>query len=545
VSADALPSFSLVRQPWIPVVRVDGRVQDLSILGVLEQAGELRQITGDVPTQVFAIQRILLAILHRAWEGPRSIQDWTFRREHWDDSLAEARGYLDAFGDRFDLRHPRAPFFQVADLQTANDEHSGLEKLIADVPNGQPFFTTRIGRGLERISWPEAARWLIHVHAFDPSGIKSGAVGDPRVKGGKGYPLGTGWSGQIGGVSLVGADVRETLLLNLLVPQECEIQSSEQDVPPWERPALGAGVEGADSRPPTGYLDLYTWQARRVRLVGDDDGVVGLILAQGDRATPQNRQGLEPMSAWRFSEPQTKKFGTPTYMPLKHEPERSFWRGLPALLPEVVGPGASRAPAHRLQPAVMKWVDVLRFAGTLGSDTVVRVRATGMAYGTNESVIDEIVDDVLALPIALLRADQSRLRTVAVEAVEQADKAVLALANLAGNLQAAAGADDVDGPRDRAREVAYAGLDAPFRTWVLSLRLDEDPLEASARWQQQVRAIVWSLSRELIGATGPAGWIGREVRKRHVDTCQSDAWFRGQLGVVLPRGYVEQEGKTA
>lgn len=545
MSADAIASFNLVRQPWIPVVRMDGRVQDLSILGVLEQAGDLRQITGDVPTQVFAIQRILLAILHRAWEGPPNIQDWTYRREHWDDSLQEVRGYLNAFADRFDLRHPQTPFFQVAALHTAKDEHSGLEKLIADVPNGQPFFTTRIGTGLERISWPEAARWLIHVHAFDPSGIRSGAVGDPRVKSGKGYPLGPGWSGQIGGVSLVGANVRETLLLNLLVPQECGIQYSEQDVPPWERPNLGAGVEGADSRPPTGHLDLYTWQARRVRLVGDDDGVVGLILAQGDRATPQNRQGLEPMSAWRFSEPQTKKFGTPTYMPLKHDPERSFWRGLPALLPEVVGPEASRAPAHRLQPAVLKWVDVLRFAGALGSDTVVRVRATGMAYGTNESVVDEIVDDVLALPIALLRADQSRLRTVAVEAVEQADRAVLALANLAGNLQSAAGADDVDGPRDRAREVAYAGLDAPFRTWVLSLRQDEDTMEASARWQQQARAIVWSLSRELIGATGPAGWVGRDVRKRHVDTCQSDAWFRGQLEKALPRGYVEQEGKTA
>lgn len=542
---DAIPSFNLARRPWIPVVRMDGRVDDLSILGVLEQAADLRQITGDVPTQVFAIQRILLAILHRAWEGPESIVDWTHRREHWDDSLDEVREYLDAFEDRFDLRHPRTPFFQVAGLHSAKDEHSGLEKLIADVPNGQPFFTTRIGRGLERISWPEAARWLIHVHAFDPSGIRSGAVGDPRVKGGKGYPLGPGWSGQIGGVSLVGADVRETLLLNLLVPQECEMPSSGHDVPPWERPALGAGVEGADSRPPTGHLDLYTWQTRRVRLVGDDDGVVGLVLAQGDRATPQNRQALEPMSAWRFSEPQTKKFGTPTYMPLKHNPERAFWRGLAALLPEVATPEASGEPARRLQPGVLKWVAALRYADVLDAEAVVRVRATGMAYGSNESVVDEIVDDLLSLPIALLRADDSRLRTVAVEAVEQADKAVLALANLAGNLQAATGAGDVDGPRDRAREVAYAGLDAPFRTWVLSLRQDEDPLEASARWQQLVRAVVWSLSRELIGATGPAGWIGRDVRNRHVDTSQSDAWFRGQLGAALPRGFVEQEGKTA
>jgi CRISPR system Cascade subunit CasA len=524
---------------------MDGSVDELSILEVLEQAADLRQITGDVPTQMFAIQRLLLAILHRAWNGPASIREWSDRRDHWAASLAEVREYLSAFQDRFDLRDPRAPFFQVADLRTAKGEHSGLEKLIADVPNGHPFFTTRIGRGLDRISWSEAARWLIHVHAFDPAGIRSGAVGDPRVKGGKGYPLGPGWSGQIGGVSLVGASVRETLLLNLLVPDECGMETSEHDVPPWERQPLGAGVEGADSRLPTGHLDLYTWQTRRVRLVGDDDGVVGLVLSQGDRATPQNRHRLEPMSAWRFSEPQTKKFGMATYMPLKHDPERAFWRGLAALLPEVAVPDGSADPARRLQPAVLAWVSALRLEGALDSQAVIRVRATGMAYGSNESIIEEIVDDMLSLPVALLGADDSQLRTVAVEAVEQAEKAVLALANLAGNLAAAAGAGEVDGPRDRARETAYAGLDAPFRAWVLTLRHGEDPLEASTRWQQQVRATVWRLSRELIAATGPAGWIGRDVRTRHVDTGQSDAWFRSQLGAALPRGFVETEVRGA
>lgn len=545
MSPETSASFSLVHRPWIPVVRMDGRVGELSILELFDQAAELREITGDIPTQVFAIQRVLLAILHRAWNGPASIEHWTYLRDHWDESLDEVRSYLTAFEDRFDLRGPRAPFFQVADLHTAKDEHSGLEKLIADVPNGQPFFTTRIGRGLERVGWSEAARWLIHVHAFDPSGIRSGAVGDPRVTGGKGYPIGPGWSGQIGGVSLVGSDVRETLLLNLLVPEERGIRTSEHDLPPWERLPLGPGVEGSEARPPTGHLDLYTWQSRRVRLVGDDDGVVGVVLAQGDRATPQNRQALEPMTAWRFSEPQSRKFATPTYMPLTHKPERAFWRGLAALLPEVAAPDASGDPAPRLQPPLLKWVDALRYENALDGDAVIRVRATGMAYGSNESIVEEIVDDVLSLPVALLRADDSRLRTVAVEAVEQADKAVLALANLAGNLAAAAGAGAVDGPRDRAREVAYAGLDAPFRAWILTLRSDESATEASTRWQQQVRAVVWRLSRELIADTGPAGWVGRDVRQRHVDTSQSDAWFRSQLRAALPRGFVEREVRDA
>ncbi|MGV7400563.1 type I-E CRISPR-associated protein Cse1/CasA, partial [Mycobacterium kansasii] len=87
-----------------------------------------------------------------------------------------------------DLFDPVAPFFQVAGLRTAKDDVFSLDRIVADVPNGEPLFTTRSGADLARMAPAEAARWLVHAHAFDPSGIKSGALGDDTVKGGKGYP---------------------------------------------------------------------------------------------------------------------------------------------------------------------------------------------------------------------------------------------------------------------------------------------------------------------------------------------------------------------
>lgn len=71
----------------------------------------------------------------------------------------------------------------------------------------------------------------------------------------------------------------------------------------------------------------------------------GVVLAQGDKLTPQNRYPVEAMSGWRFSEPpQTKKNGgRDTYMPRKHEPDRSFWRSLPAVL-ALDQAGAERQP---------------------------------------------------------------------------------------------------------------------------------------------------------------------------------------------------------
>ncbi|NYN06610.1 type I-E CRISPR-associated protein Cse1/CasA, partial [Salmonella enterica subsp. enterica serovar Typhimurium] len=68
--------------------------------------------------------------------------------------------------------------------------------------------------GRSKLSFAEAARWLVHTQAYDYSGIKPGVEGDPRVKGGKGYPIGTGWSGMTGGTVIRGTTLLETLLLN-------------------------------------------------------------------------------------------------------------------------------------------------------------------------------------------------------------------------------------------------------------------------------------------------------------------------------------------
>ncbi len=533
--------FNLVDEPWIPVLDREGTVRDVSLLGLYEESGDLVRIVGDVPTQVFAIQRLLLAVLHRAVEGPADLQHWRAVRDDWPATTADVRAYLKHFHDRFDLRHSTQPFFQVAGLRTAKDEASGLEKLIADVPNGEPYLTMRLGSGLDRITWAEGARWLVHAHAFDPAGIRSGAVGDPRVTGGRGYPIGPGWAGQIGGVSLVGSTVQETLLYNLVVGDRADLTVESDDRPVWERRPLTACEELAGGRHPTGPVDLYTWQTRRIRLVGDASGVHGVVLAQGDRATPQNRHRLEPMAAWRFSEPQTKKLGLSTYMPRKHQPERAFWRGLASLLPDA-GPPAGGAPAAALPPGVLKWATALRDGGLLQAQDVIRVRATGIAYGANESVVAEMIDDELLFPSALLRTDAQALRTVAVDAVEQSETAVRALAQLAGNLAAAAGAGDVDGPRDRARERAYAGLDVPFRAWLASLDDGESTLDSTARWQREVRRILWGLSRELVEGASVASWVGRDVLGRHVDTGQADAWFRRSLSQALPRGWAIEAG---
>jgi CRISPR system Cascade subunit CasA len=132
------------------------------------------------------------------------------------------------------------------------------------------------------------------------------------------------------------------------------------------------------------------------------------------------------------------------------------------------------------------------------------------------------------MSVVLLGEAGRELRAAAIDAVGDADKAAQALGNLAANLVEATGGEGT-GPRDRAREIAYAQLDPWFRSWLADLGPGTSPVAARTRWQETADRVVRQLGRELIDQAGPAAWQGREVRGRHVSTPEADNWFRLQL----------------
>ncbi len=543
-------AFNLIDDPWIIVLRRDGHQQQVSMLELFEDAGHFTTIGGEVPTQGFAITRLLLAFLHRALDGPAGYDDW---KELWEAEglpMAAIQAYAGRVRHRFDLFDPAVPFFQVADLRAGSGEVGGLERLVADVPTGERLFTTRSAADLQHISAAEAARWLVHVHAFDPSGIKTGAVGDPTVKNGKGYPIGPGWSGQLGGILLRGSSLEQTLVLNLVGRDaRSYVQIGEKDdLPPWERDPDGAAGQ---QRPPHGAIDLYTWQSRRVRLVGDRHGVTGVVLANGDRIHPQNRHVLEPHSAWYHSQPQSKKLKTTVYMPRSHDPTRSVWRGLAALLPATssrhIGGGE---PQRYLAPGGVQWVSDLAAQGILPALYKPRITAYGAVYGAQQATFADMVDDEIPLPLVLLRADNPAAGMTAVEAVTDAEHAASEMWKLAENIAQAAGAEPKSGAGDSARENLYAALDAPYRAWLSALAPEVDLGRERTRWRQLVVRAARDLAAELITAAPPAAWAGRERNGQLINVSLAEAWFTAGIRRTFPATptaaqHTDQEVATA
>ena len=530
--------FNLLDEPWIVVETLEAETRTVGIRELFATSHRLRRLAGELPTQDFAVLRVLLAIAYQSYDprpAPAPLTRW---RALWElDALpmAPVEAYLQRFEHRFDLLDPVVPFMQVADLHTAKHEWRDLALIVADADPDGALFTMR--SRLDALSYAEAARWLVHAHSFDFSGIKSGAVGDDRAKGGKGYPMGLGWCGWLGGTWLEGEDLRETLLLNTVFRDSGR---SRKDVPIWEEPQLTAAERPVDERGPFGQLGLLTWQQRRIRLQLGDGEVIGVLVSNGDPIDYTLQVTHERMSAWRLSEPQTNKAKAIRYMPRALEPGRSLWRGLSTLLPD--GSAATTKTRYgteksSLPAGVVEWLRDLT-GEAISPQKRVNVRVVSMVYGSNNSSFDNLVDDRLRFAAVLASVEGEHVRGVAVEAARRADAVAVAIRQLANGLAEAAGGD-AGHAGAAAQQRLYAVLDTEYPAWLAAL--DSDGADAALiAWTEWLRRQAMQLSRALVADAGPAAWAGRSVsiagteRRRVVSVGTAARRFEWNLREALP-----------
>ncbi|CAM5314813.1 hypothetical protein SBADM41S_03768 [Streptomyces badius] len=110
-----------------------------------------------------------------------------------------------------------------------------------------------------------------------------------------------------------------------------------------------------------------------------------------------------------------------------------------------------------LLPGVLEWIARLVTEGELPRGFLVRARIIGARYGTQQSVIDEVVDDHLTMGVILLHQQDREYAQQAIDAVTDADEAVKVLGDLATDLERAAGKEN-ESPRAVARDRAFGLL---------------------------------------------------------------------------------------
>jgi CRISPR system Cascade subunit CasA len=536
------PSFNLIDEPWVPCVTREGAVTYQGLLTTLADAGRLAEVRDASPLVTVALHRLLLAVLHRVF-GPES-------PEAWADLWQKGAGRFDAgkLADylrkpsvypRFDLFEPRHPFYQTGSLPLgAPDGKTGRPKFVKPVwqmahelaySDSMNLFAHFMESDWETRPAAEAARWLVAFQAFALGGLITTEEGRKARDG-------SADAGQLVKSAVViarGDNLFQTLMLNLVhYSAEDEAPFSFKagaDRPAWERD----DEPRPEDRRYDGYLDLLTWQSRRVKLVaepspqGHPPGVAGVVAMKGFQLPDDYwRFGYETMVG--FVPSKDAKGRQDPWPPLGFRAGRDLWRDSYALF-------QAAAPDCR-RPSSISWLSELREGGHLPRKQV-QLSVGGMA--ADRAKIFLWRHETLPLPLAYL--DEPRL----VESLKLA--LVLAEMVAAEALRPAAWAaaacwltanPDMKPDTERVRAVVdsfapdrlyWSRLEPPFRELLLAIAADGADLAACVHgWYWDVlhraarQAFDESLGRidggrDLKAATTGRGLLFSRLKKVRID----------------------------
>ncbi|MBA4190931.1 MAG: type I-E CRISPR-associated protein Cse1/CasA [Planctomycetaceae bacterium] len=405
-----LVSFNLVDREWIPCVTPTGEMAHKSILAALESAGQIQEIRDESPLVTVSLHRLLLAILHRVF-GPESPAEWG---DLWNNGSGrfdapKLRAYLRSskIHPRFDLFDANHPFYQVANLPIGelDKKNMGRPKLVKPIWRMAHELacsdTMNRSGHLSETDWDirpaaEVARWLVAFQAFALGGLIT-------TEEGKKAQDGSADAGHLVKSAVVlakGKNLFQTLMLNLVryseddgVPFNFE---ASRDKPAWEH---DEPVRPAD-RPFDGYLDLLTWQSRRVKLIaamgpnGELFGVSGVVAMKGWQLPGFERAGRETMVG--FVKPEKVLPGHDPWPPLGFRAGKELWRDCHALF-QSVAEGTQR-------PQVLSWINDLRGRFGLLDWKEVQIVVAGMCV--DRAKIYFWRHESLPLPLAYLDEEE-------------------------------------------------------------------------------------------------------------------------------------------
>ncbi len=438
------PSFSLVREPWIPVrLHGDEGSRELSLRDAIARAHEIAELADPSPLVTAALHRLLLAVCHRTW-GPSNQRAWQqlWEARRFDQQALDA--YLEQWAHRFDLFDPSRPFYQVPGLP--RDVATTIAKLGHEFSagNNPVLFDHRLDNAPRPLSPAHAARLLVALQAFAVGGLLTRLPGDP--------PSAEASHIFKAAVQVVtGRNLFETLLLNMVsLASEQANRDSARNVPAWEAEPPGTGP-----RAPAGIIDLLTWQPRRILLFPEPDGTVARVTILAGHSLPPKFEVhvMEPMVA--YVKRDVKENQDP-WSPVGFRPEEALWRQGLALLQFAHDQG------HRAR--TLDWLAGLRSAGHL------EMRQFTLAlYGLSADRSKIFLWRAEHLPLPEAYLTNGDLITEIGRCIQAAEAAAGAIRR--ATRQMAGEALEPEGQPDPARVTALTDALAPVRTYWP--RLDE------------------------------------------------------------------------
>ncbi len=401
--------YNLIDEIWIPCIMPDGRKILYSLKDIFKDAQDIKEISDDSPLITAALHRFLLAILHRSLSiaakhnFPKDEEEWQviWIKEYFEDK--QILIYLNQFKDRFNLFDDQYPFYQCSEMPINCIDNKGQPKsytksvanLIHELATGNnaTLFDHTVEDKPEAIPPARAASLIIAFQAFSIGGLLTYQEGQDPKK----YKSSTNAPLVKGAVIIVkGKNLFETLVLNMHKynkddSEPMEIESS--DAPVWENDNCTQAIE----RYPKGYLDILTWQSRRIRLIPekDDKGntiIKQVVIMKGEQLP--NTYSLyqkEPMLAYKKVKKPTKNQDPWSILTFKEE--KALWRDSLSLFQSL--------EEERARPKILSWLNELSSIGIIDISMIYNLSIMGLA--TNQAKVLLWRNEHIPLPLEYLK----------------------------------------------------------------------------------------------------------------------------------------------
>ena len=400
-------SFDVLKEPWIPVICLDGCRDELGILSCLEQAHELREIRDPAPIVEFGLYRLLVAFVldalilaGRRPEDPLDLKD-LITKGHFDTGMLER--YVKQCGNVFDLFHSEQPFLQC---RMGSQKAKPLAGMFPTVPSGTNAnhwhhqHEASVG-----VSVPEAARLLTTIAPFMTAG---GAGLSPSINGAPAiYAL------------PVGRILFETIVLN--IPLRTNREAGD-GVAAW-RSTRAVGQERSNAT----TVEALTWRPRRIELLADsgEDGTVYVQRMKFEKGDSTRLTWIDASLGYRYDKDKIT--------PVRMREGRPLWRDAGPLL--LLNEGEH---GHNEKKVSFRRPDVVEQAFSLAGDSEpITIQVYGMRTDMKMKVF-EWAKSIWSVPSNLGRS--TRLGSLVQQELDRAERAAFGLRNCIKSLYPREGA---------------------------------------------------------------------------------------------------------
>ena len=528
--------FNLLDEKWIRVIDDKCGITEVSLKEVFRSAHLYKDLCGELPTQDFAMLRLLLAVLHTVFsrydsdgnESPLEEPDDALDRwkELWDNKKFPEKpiiDYLESYRESFYLFHPERPFYQVekAKIGTEYKNTAKLNGCLSESNNKVRLFQNISGQTKKAMKYSEAARWLIYVNSFDDVSSKQPA--ESKKVNGKLPALSVGWLGQLGLICNTGNNLFETLMLNFLLLNRND-ELYDREIPIWERETIPDN-ERSKIVVPNNLSQLYTLQSRRLFLKKADKKVTGYYLLGGDFFDKENAF-IEPMTVWRQAQDKSKE----KYIPKEHNHSRQFWRDFPLY-----------TMSGKFEPGVIIWEKAL-VDRMIIKDSFLTFKIASVIYDKSQAAslpVLNVYSDSFMLHSSLISKMDLEWQTMIQNSIEFCENISKKVWTLAKDVNIASGGDFIPKEDKCSAKVAankavsdfYARIDVPFRKWLCSLDPTVDiASDRQTEWRKKCVDIAKKLGEDIIGSVPSSAIFGKlkngeSDKPETVSAAEAHKWF--------------------